>query len=1171
LLLQNIETNNNDIKWKRTPPLARSKTLPDLFCQDQDGTAIPFNKDSPTPCRILQKAPKIALTIDDIPQAEFQRRKSSGSSVHSNQSTCEPHIYEFQEYDRNADSSLVIRIPSYTNIASVNCEIPQKLQNSTNSTFYRFTRLLNNNKPVVNTRDERRTSWEKRTSEKLPHSSSIDSLVDIVWNNESDTNLLTLPKHLMVQEPTSRRESLLSPRRSKQSPVGNARCRRVNSLFSNVEHNLLDKVRSILENTDVDVNSVNSDGLSALDIAVLMNNKLMAKLLLQHGALPGPQSTDNLENYLNSLMYDAEQKLHHLAGISESAAAQALNSRASFSSIIGSTSQSCTGTESERQMGVWERRIRGLRRLLSGWQVIEIPGPPLSFTIDVIGTNSVMLKIIEPMNTCICTKFKVQWSSREDFSIFIGERIITEWNTFQGSMGSHFHINELIQGRQYFFRACSGNVKGFGAFKVSNPISIIPSSWRDIELQSKEQRFMGRQKILDELFTATRMLRPEDACLLPDSSSHRRNPKKKTTIKQLFSAASKFQRSLRRGIYLACILFCDDKIFVTNEDFLPVIEIDETYPSNLNNDYYWLMKDEKSISYFSLAQISCTWDDVKLLRTDMEKKTTSAMHFRTKLLTAIYQMQSALGITDLGQFFHKPLKDSHGTVVLSCILNVKNPKIFMLNSRWVPLNKLQKKVSVLLEDSSINEILLSGIPEQINYYQTSTQQLSRGLYLGYLKMHSSFDTIQVVVPTKTPNNLPHVKVRDNPHVSAEEWNVIKSKDSKDSSRIKTPLCLSHLGSKPTNAQQIFLESLKLSIIRLINYLNISTEEVLLHRLYDVEVIELNHDVSFLIICPSAENAIPCAVPGQTDLILKRSDLMCLPLIVHEMIHLRTYQPNIIQKYARLSCVIELDMMVANHKHREAFSSNEVEITKEKLGKLQDLMNKLNLVWKSVRWLMDVVTYARSKEKSPELDMKRILEFNMNLTSIPTSASSHLLELPTKDARIKSPTRGSWPGPVQSNHLRIDSNSFLSAEHSKSEQQLPNEQSFIESGRLSVASCLNSSRKNSGDSNYYSSGEIEQPRTTIPPSKSEETLFFIKKKGPTNLHHRKRTNIPTTHQQNHNISSRNSYSIKTDSLNVDVQNESYDKNIATPKVLVSPSSSIFSTTLYKRNSKKHLLE
>lgn len=184
-------------------------------------------------------------------------------------------------------------------------------------------------------------------------------------------------------------------------------------------------MRSIIENTDVDVNSLNSDGLSALDIAVLMNNRQMAKLLLQYGALPGPQSSDNLGNYLSSLMFDAEQKLHHLAGICETAASQSFNTRASFSSIIGSTSQSCTGTETERQMGVWEKRIRGLRRMVSGWQQIAIPDPPLSFSIgkknllsfvynilhcddfptDVIGTNSVLIKIIEP-NEGICTKFK---------------------------------------------------------------------------------------------------------------------------------------------------------------------------------------------------------------------------------------------------------------------------------------------------------------------------------------------------------------------------------------------------------------------------------------------------------------------------------------------------------------------------------------------------------------------------------------------------------------------------------------------------------------------------------------------------------------------------------------------------------------------------------------------
>lgn len=143
-------------------------------------------------------------------------------------------------------------------------------------------------------------------------------------------------------------------------------------------------MRTMLDNTDIDVNSLNSDGLTSLDIAILMNNGQMVKLLLQYGALPGAQAADNLGNYLNSLIYDAELKLHHLVSFSENPTQQSLNSRASFSSIIGSTSQSCTGTETERQMGVWERRIRGLRRLMQGWHCIEISDPPISFTIGML-------------------------------------------------------------------------------------------------------------------------------------------------------------------------------------------------------------------------------------------------------------------------------------------------------------------------------------------------------------------------------------------------------------------------------------------------------------------------------------------------------------------------------------------------------------------------------------------------------------------------------------------------------------------------------------------------------------------------------------------------------------------------------------------------------------------
>jgi hypothetical protein len=106
--------------------------LPDLLAQEHEGFIPIFNKggmkfifqllslnslrihlDLPAPCKVFPKAPKIALTIDDIPQQqtlEFMRRKSSGSSVNSNASAIEPHIYEFQENEKHAESSLVLRL-----------------------------------------------------------------------------------------------------------------------------------------------------------------------------------------------------------------------------------------------------------------------------------------------------------------------------------------------------------------------------------------------------------------------------------------------------------------------------------------------------------------------------------------------------------------------------------------------------------------------------------------------------------------------------------------------------------------------------------------------------------------------------------------------------------------------------------------------------------------------------------------------------------------------------------------------------------------------------------------------------------------------------------------------------------------------------------------------------
>lgn len=72
-----------------------------------------------------------------------------------------------------------------------------------------------------------------------------------------------------------------------------------------------------------------------------------------------------------------------------------------------------------------------------------------------------------------------------------------------------------------------------------------------------------------------------------------------------------------------------------------------------------------------------------------------------------------------GQLYHKPLRDSHGTVVLSCVNSVKSAKsVSALNSRWAPVSRLRRRV--LSEDNTIGELLMASVHDQIAYHQVTS-------------------------------------------------------------------------------------------------------------------------------------------------------------------------------------------------------------------------------------------------------------------------------------------------------------------------------------------------------------------------------------------------------------------------------------------------------------------
>ncbi|XP_071636482.1 ankyrin repeat and fibronectin type-III domain-containing protein 1 isoform X4 [Temnothorax longispinosus] len=975
----------------------------------------------------------------------------------------------------------------------------------------RLARLLNQ-RPSFTPSDEipRRLSWERRdySTSCLPRSSSIDSMAE--WGL---TGIGTAGVNsgvsagssygLFVEHPPPRRSPspLLGARNDRLSIVSPNIGRRVKghravvALFAAVEHGHLDKARTILESTDVDVNSVNSDGLSPLDVAVLSNNRPLAKMLVAFGAQEGNQfkSPESLGSHLASLLSEAEHRVQELGGSTSGSGGSILleppsSHRASFSTQHNNLT-GCGGSTEDKQLSLWERRARALRKMLLGFDQARPPDMPFLVAVDVTGTTSITVRFQEPdsHDSPICTKFKVQWSLHEDFSVICGEREVLDMKQRE------CRIEDLTQGQKYHFRAAAGNLKGYSRFMNSTPAHVTPSSWRDID--GRVPRFAGRLEELNTLFTDIR--RPEYTQETP--AVQRRNHKKKTTIKQLFTATSKFQKNLRRGVFLACLLYHEDKVLVTNEDFLPVIEIDETYPSCIYNDFHWLMK------------VACTWDDVKSLRQDMEKShSSSTNHFRIKLLQAAAQMQAALGIQDLGQLYHKPIRDIQGTLVFSTVNYIKSPKLVsVLNSRWLPLSKVIKKV-ITHEDSNVGDILMTSIQEQMTYHQVSGIKLPNGLYLAYLKMQSSVDLIQLVVPTKSPNVLPHCKIRDNSHVSAEEWDYLKrvprictSETSVKESEEKENVTNEAQG---TEQQKLFVDQIAATARRLFNYMEISPEDSLVHRLYDAEVIELTHDVSFLIVVPPAETA--CCVPGTREILLQRGDLLSLPIPVFEMVYLNTYQKDVINRYSRLSCILELDTAQAQHNHREAFSSLELSVAKDKLARLQDLQLQVNSVWKSARWLIDVITFARDRGSSQQniasqtvgISMKHLFSLDRNKNSNSNSLKRSLLQLPPRDPKLvkSSPGRGSWPGP----NLSKSSSNLLTTEFSKSEQQLPSGQHVRKGSNTSTtsepqkSSCAPIS-SNSNLSTLTTTSSVNHliplQNVRLPPSKSEDTLILAKYK------------------------------------------------------------------------------
>ncbi|XP_070981294.1 ankyrin repeat and fibronectin type-III domain-containing protein 1 [Oncorhynchus clarkii lewisi] len=703
-------------------------------------------------------------------------------------------------------------------------------------------------------------------------------------------------------------------------------------LFEAVEQQDLDAVQILLYQytaEELDLGTPDSQGLTPLDIAIMTNNTPIAKLLLKAGAKESPHfiSVESREAHLGSLVIEAERKAGELA-------AQAQRE--------GLSLEAC---DKDKELRAWEWRSKLYKRMRTGFQHARVPEPPSAVGLCVTSSSSLTVTFQEPhcLNSAVVTKYRVEWSCLKDFSLLAGDMVLENLQTLKCT------INGLTMGRLYYVQVSAYNMRGWGPPQQSLPPSAAPSNWR--ESDGREPRRRGHIEAMERLLQQVRATHTHYSC---GDTSKLQNPSRKQSVsrslKHLFNSSNKFVKTLKRGVYLAAVFYHKDSVLVTTEDQIPIVEVDDSYGSSLMQDFLWFTK------------LSCMWEDVRWLRQSMSvsMSSSSTLQARQKMLSAAGQLQNLLGTHNLGRVHYEPIKDRHGNVLLLTIRDMESQYSFF-NGKWMQVSKLQSQRKSLStpEEPYALDILLITIQDILAYQRRSQHRLVPGLYLGYLKLSSSVDQIRVLVPQRMPNMLCHARVRDNANVSREEWDWLQRLSTLEDGEERTEGEREGADQTTDSNTPLLYYELQTSLKALLKLINLPLHQAKHFRIYTHEVLELGHNVSFLLLLPAAEDV--CTAPGQSNPYTPHSGFLNLPLQMFELVHFSAYKEKCISLYCRMSSVLDLDALITQQALREAIMDTEVATAKQRHQHILDYIQQLDEMWRELRWITDALQCARYKQ------------------------------------------------------------------------------------------------------------------------------------------------------------------------------------------------------------------
>uniref|UniRef100_A0A0N5A483 ANK_REP_REGION domain-containing protein n=1 Tax=Parastrongyloides trichosuri TaxID=131310 RepID=A0A0N5A483_PARTI len=724
---------------------------------------------------------------------------------------------------------------------------------------------------------------------------------------------------------------------------------------SAVEQDDINNLNNITSNHVFDINQPLNCGfyrefgfqLNLLDVALMLGHYKIANLLLDKGStIQKDIDIESRKKYVTNVKHMLETKIKFISDRSHD-----------------------KKDGDQKQINHIYDQLKIVKQMEKILDRKESTGYVIDARVYVSSSTTVLLEFFTPPNSLnnVIVKYKVEWSSTPDFEKIIGFKMVYDIRQ------TCIEIENLVHGERYCFRIIAGSIFGNGIPVQANPCPITISSWEDVDDVAIKDENDCHQEVMNVLAKNVEKFKNSIIWQRIFPANSEGNVKKKPLlIRHLFSASKRFVKHVQKGIYLASMIYTTDKVLCTVDDTLPVMSIEENNQSNLStDDMRWLMK------------LSYCWKQIKYFQ-DVANVNSTNFQFRASIIESINSMMNALGVKDIGTVHYKPIifEKDEAIFIVTVRYTFEDQITQGLAMKWISLSKLLKKKT----SCQALDFLNSESIKILNFFESFQIPLDRGLYLGYLKTFSTLNSIDVIVPENLPSSLPFVCIRDNPHVSKEEWEWIQtlndygpidningnrnsqrfSSSEEDNLEETEEDDDSKINVIPTYVQKRFQEKISRSIQIFLNDLGISASNMMNHRIYRLQIFRLHPDISMILIVPNIDEV--CTMVTEKNLQNKytkslATNCQILPVPVFELLHLSTYQPEFISHFCQLSIFIEHFISITQYEYRKSIIDSDEKVYKELYEKLNDFKMQLEKIWKNARWISNITKTARDINKN----------------------------------------------------------------------------------------------------------------------------------------------------------------------------------------------------------------